>query len=154
MADEKHEAPPTSAKPRASGPKASPARPAAHVASSGADTKETSTVVLFPVHLEFLSVQVTFHRVPVADLKVRFTTLDGTEVEADPKTSELGIARAPRRVPAGSYVIELAHQPSMQVSTVPSPELSAPLVLPVRRPYEDLCERAEFGIGAPRQSNK
>jgi hypothetical protein len=116
----------------------------AKVAASADDTRETSTLMLFPAHLEYLVVQVAFHGVGVPGLKVRFATTDGTEIAAGLTTDTLGRARAPRRVPAGTYVCEVERQPAATVCTVASLRQGFVLVLPIGRPYSDLEQRLEF----------
>jgi hypothetical protein len=118
--------------------------PAARVAPSAEDTQETNTILLFPVHLEFLSVQVLFHGVGVPELKVKLSSLDGSEVAGGLLTDEKGKATLPRRVPAGVYVCELEQQERAQVCTVTSPADGFVVVLPVGRPYADVRERVEF----------
>ncbi len=121
----------------------------ARVAASAEDTRETSTLVLFPAHLEYLAVQGAFHGVGVPGLKVRFATADGTEIAAELITDVAGRARAPRRVPAGTYVCEVEHQPATTVCTVCSLRQGFVLVVPIGRPYSDFEERLEFSPIAP-----
>jgi hypothetical protein len=120
------------------------AMPPALIAPVSFDSSEANTIVLFPVHLEFLAVRVVFHRTPVAELSVRLTASDGTEVAASLKTDEQGVARLLRRVPAGTYVCEVERQAPFRISTVPTPADAFPVVLPVGRPYFDMHEGAEF----------
>jgi hypothetical protein len=123
--------------------------PAARVAASAEDTKETNAILLFPVHLEFLAVQVLFHGVGVPHLKVKFSTPDGGELASGLLTDEQGNVALPRRVPAGVYVCELEHQEKAHVCTVTSPREGFVIVLPVGRLYTDVRERLEF-VRAPR----
>jgi hypothetical protein len=118
--------------------------PTASVAPAAHDTGEANTIVLFPVPLEFLCVQVTFHRGPVVGLRVRFTTLEGAQVADGLLTDASGRVSVARRVFMGAYVCELEHQAPVRVYTMPALERGFPVALPVGRFYRDLCERAEL----------
>ena len=109
----------------------------------------TNSIVLFPAHLEFLHVQVQFHRTGVPGLKVRFYASDGAAVEDELISDLHGFVRAARRIPAGTYVCQVEHQPSTKVSTVLDPGTAYPVVLPVGRPYCDINERPEFVVPRP-----
>lgn len=123
------------------------------VAPATNDTNEANTIVLFPLNLEFLSIQVLFHGIGVPELKVRFSTADGEELASDLTTDAKGLVRLKRRVPAGNYLCELEEQEPVNVSTARSPERTFPVILPVSRPYTDLRECVEF-VGMDRTASR
>lgn len=123
--------------------------PDAYISALSRDSSEVHRLVLFPVHREYLSVQVLFHAVPVPDLKVQFCASDGAKLEGELRTDETGRAALPKKVPAGNYVCNIEQQEPALISTVMSPSDPYVVVLPVGRPYADLLERVEFTRAAP-----
>jgi len=129
-------------------PKISPF-PDGLVARVPSSDKKKISAVLVPRAMGHLCVQLTFHKEPVKGLEVKFSKAgpDGKPGAklGDPVTStEQGIARIDRLVPAGRYVCEIEHQDPALVSTVMDVNKPFVVPLPVGRPYVDAGEAHEF----------
>ena len=118
--------------------------PAARVARAATDTQETNTILLFPVPLEYLIVQVTFHKRPAVGLALKLRGADGAELGSGLVTDARGKVALPRRVAPGTYQCEIEHQATLEVCTVASANEAFAVVLPVGRAYADDHERLEL----------
>jgi hypothetical protein len=121
----------------------------AYVARVSDPKGDRLSATLVPRHLGFLSIKVTFHKIPCPGLEVKLSEAnpDGTKGKSvgDPqKTDEWGYVTVDYLVPAGPYVCEIEGQAETFAVTVDDPEKPFSIVLPVDRPYHDVDEEPEY----------
>ncbi len=99
--------------------------------------------------LGYLSVQIFFHREPIANQEVVFSEAgdDGQAGQALGDTlitDANGVAKLGKPVPTGNYLCQIKFQPDMMICTVESVDNPYVLVLPLGRPYVDFGGDVEF----------
>jgi hypothetical protein len=115
-------------------------------------SSDTLSGVLGEKLLGYISIQVLYLGIPVKDLKLTVKNADGASQIPDPHwaaqhhwkannphmtTDAHGRCTLGKRVPIGSYVCKIEHQPDASITTVEDAGRPFVLVLPIGRPYHD-----------------
>lgn len=123
----------------------------AYVARIPQESHNAISAVIVSRDLGYLSVQVFFHRAPIARLTVNFfkqlaDQSRGAQIGTEVKTNDAGRAHLGVLVPTGNYICSVGRQEDAEITTVAASDVPFVIVLPVGRPYVDLGEDPEFAV--------